>query len=61
MIGPIADAKSFALSPSAPRASAPEISHANRTMMQRKIGNPCYIRVFEYYNEAVATRNIVQG
>ncbi|WP_235885063.1 hypothetical protein [Bradyrhizobium frederickii] len=61
MIGSIAAAKSFALSPSAPSATAPEISHANSTMMQRKIGNPCYIRVFEYYNRAASTRNILQG
>ncbi|WP_339038694.1 hypothetical protein WHZ78_12750 [Bradyrhizobium symbiodeficiens] len=47
MIGAIADATSAGLSASAPGASAVEASHASSAMVQRMIGFPCHILVFE--------------
>ncbi|WP_244659384.1 hypothetical protein [Bradyrhizobium guangdongense] len=61
MTGSIADAKSFAPSLSAPNASVLQASNAKSAMMQRKIGNPCHIPVFEYHNKSGATRNILEG
>jgi hypothetical protein len=61
MMGAIADAKSVAPSLSAVNASEPQASHAKSAMMQRKIGSPCHIPVFEYHNQSDATRNGLVG